>query len=318
MLSFDYKRPKTTAEAVSDLQNGGRVVGGSSDILTMIKQRIETPNSLVDISEVKELSTLNLSGSTLSIGATVTISTLANNDTVKKSYPMLALAANSIASPQIRHVGTVGGNLCQRPRCWYFRNPRFECYRKGGNTCFAVTGRNEYHGILGGAGCFMVSPSDLAPALIAFGATAILTSSKGQRRIPLENFYISPLENITQETVIKPGELLTSVEVPLPPAGAKMIYSKIRERQAFDFATISLAMIIAPQFVRVVLGGVAPIPWRSVDAEKILQGGTITEDRAKQAGIAATQFARPMEDNGYKIELVQGLIRSSALTLTNQ
>ena len=318
MLSYDYKRPTTTAEAVTALQNGGRVVGGSSDILTLIKEQIETPKNLVDISEIKELSNINLSGNTLSIGAAVTITTLAENAAVIKNYPIVEQAAKSIASPQIRHVGTVGGNLCQRSRCWYFRNPRFNCYRKGGSTCFAVTGKNEYHAILGGAGCFMVCPSDLAPALIALGATAIITGSKGQRKLPLEKFYIGPLEDITREVVIGPGELLTSVEVPLPPASAKMAYQKVRERQTFDFATVSLAMIIAPRFARVVLGGIAPTPLRSLDAEKILQGGSITEDRAQQAGEAVTKFARPMEDNGYKIDLVQGLIRSTALSLTNQ
>lgn len=318
MLSFDYKRPTTTAEAVNDLQNGGRVVGGSSDILTLIKERIETPKHLVDISEVKELSKINLSGSTLSIGATATITEILDNDTIKKNFPILSQAALSIASPQIRHVGTIGGNLCQRPRCWYFRNTRFNCYRKGGSSCFAVTGRNEYHAILGGAGCFMVYPSDLAPALIALGATAIITGPKGQRKVAMEKFYIGPLKDITREVVVEPGELLTSIEVPVPPSGAKMVYKKVRERQAFDFATVSLAMIMAPGFVRVVLGGVAPIPWRSLDAEKILQGGTITEDRAQQAGEAVTKFARSMENNGYKVDLVQGLIRSTALSLAQQ
>ena len=315
MLSYSYKRPKTTAEAVAALQEGGRVVGGGSDMLSLVKQRIETPKVLVDISEVKELIGIAVNGDILTIGAATTLTSLAENETVRKDFLMLNEAVKSVASPQIRNIGTVGGNLCQRPRCWYFRSPLFSCYRKGGDTCFAVTGENQFNCLFGGAACFIVSPSDLAPALVALSATAIVTGKQGQRRIPMEEFFVTPHQDYTQEVALKQDELLVAVEVPRPTAGTKMTYRKVRERQTFDFAQVSLAISIGPQSARVVFGGVAPIPWRSIEAENILQGGAITEERAKQAAAAATKMARPMEKNGYKVAMLQGLIISTALSL---
>ncbi|MHB1654351.1 MAG: FAD binding domain-containing protein [Desulfitobacteriaceae bacterium] len=315
MLSFSYKRPKTTAEAVAALQEGGRVMAGGSDLLSLVKQRIEVPKVLVDISEVKELSGIALNGDILTIGAACTLQSLAENEIIHKDFSMLSEAVISVASPQIRNAGTVGGNLCQRPRCWYFRSPLFSCYRKGGDTCFAVTGENQYNSIFGGAACFFVSPSDLAPALVALGANAVVASKQGQRRIPLEEFFVLPLQDYTREIILNPDELLLAVEVPRPTAGTKMTYRKLRERQTFDFALVSVAMSLGTQSVRVVLGGVAPIPWRSVEAEKILQGGAITEERAKQAAEAATKMARPMEGNSFKVAMLQGLIATTALSL---
>lgn len=315
MLSYSYKRPKTTDDALTALQTGGRVVAGGSDLLTLMKDRIETPKVLVDISEIQELNGIKLNGSTLTIGATTTLTTIADDPTVQKNFPMLAEAAKAAASPQIRNVGTIGGNLCQRPRCWYFRSPRFACYRKGGNQCFAVTGESTFHALFDGAACFVVSPSDTAPALVALGANAVVTNKQGQRRIPLEQFFIGPQQDILHEVVLKPDDLLVAVEVLLPAAGTKMTYQKMRERQAFDFAIVSVAMSLSPQSAHVVLGGVAPIPWRATEAEKILQGGPITEGRAQQAAEAVTKLARPMEKNGYKIPLIHGLITSTALSL---
>ena len=316
MLSFDYKRPTTLAEAVSELQNGGRVVSGASDLLALVKDHIETPKYLVNITEITELSKIALNGNTLTIGAAVKLTALANNADVKQAFPMIIEAAKSIASPQIRNVGTVGGNLCQRLRCWYFRNKRFECYRKGGKTYFAVTGRNNVHAILGGAGCFHVNSSDLAPALIALDAAAIIANKDGQRKIPLSDLYCNLLQDITKEVILNTNEMLVSVEVPLPPAGAKMTYKKVRERETFDFALVSVAMVIAPQYARVVLGGVASTPWRSSEAESALKNG-VSEATAAKAGEDAVHWARPMENNQFIVELVQGLIKSTALSLNS-
>lgn len=316
MLGFDYKKTKTKAEAVDALRAGGRVLAGGSDLLTLVKKRIETPKFLVDVSEINDMNTIGMNGDTLVIGAAATVTSLAENDAVRKDFPMLAEAAKSVASPQIRNVGTVGGNLCQRPRCWYFRSNRFPCYRKGGDVCFAVTGESQSNAIFGGAACFAVNPSDLAPALVALGATAVVLSSQGERRMPIESLFIGPHEDITKEVALKQDELLVAVEVPRPPAGTKMTYRKLRERQTFDFALVSLAMSLGANSIRVVLGGVAPVPWRSLEAEKILQESSITEERAKQAAEAATALARPMERNGFKVEMIQGLIISTAMSLT--
>jgi xanthine dehydrogenase YagS FAD-binding subunit len=232
----------------------------------------------------------------------------------------LHMAAWSLASPQLRNVGTVGGNLCQRPRCWYYRDPLVACRKKSGSRCFAYRGRNRYHAIFGGGTCYIVFPSDLAPALISLGAEATIVSTQGKRTIPLEDLYALPRVDIRRETVLEPGEFLTEVGVPLPGSGSRSTYHKVKERGTWDFAVVSVAMnaeLANERFgnVSIVCGGVAPIPWRLRKAEAFLKGKPATEDLLRRAARLDLDDARPLEENAHKIDLLETAVYRAGLSL---
>ncbi|MGZ5495804.1 MAG: FAD binding domain-containing protein, partial [Candidatus Aminicenantales bacterium] len=218
--------------------------------------------------------------------------------------------------PQLRNMGTVGGNLCQRPRCWYYRDPQVVCRKKGGFNCFAYQGRNKYHCIFGGSGCFIVYPSDLAPALISLGATATIATAKGDKTIPLEAFYAGPDVDVTRENVLAKGQFLKSVWVPAPKAGQKSAYVKLEERGTWDFALVSAAVagVVkggALTEISIVMGGVAPVPWRLKKAEDALRGKPVTEAVIRQAADAALADASPLRENGYKTDLVFAALKEA-------
>jgi xanthine dehydrogenase YagS FAD-binding subunit len=210
----------------------------------------------------------------------------------------------------------MGGNLCQRPRCWYFRGD-FNCLRKGGEICYAVGGENEFHCILGGSGCYIVHPSDTAPALIALEAQAHILGPRGRRIVPLGSFFVLPAQNLTRETVLQPGEILTEIMVPPLPDGVQSSYRKVRARGTWDFALAGVALVVkltdsrVVDWVRVVLSGVAPIPWRARDAENVLMGRRLDDSAIKQAATACVKGAEPLSQNAYKIDLVQGVLEES-------
>jgi len=231
----------------------------------------------------------------------------------------LAQAAASAASPQLRNQGTIGGNICQRPRCWYYRGD-FHCLRKGGDRCYAIAGENHYHCIFGGSGCYIVHPSDTAPALQALGASVRIASRMGSRLVPMEEFFVLPADDIRHENILEAGELVTEIVLPAVASGTLSVYRKVRDRGAWDFALAGLAAIVSMNGDRVetaslVLSGVAPKPWRAVDAEGALTGGQLDAETIARVAEAAASGAQPLEHNRYKVQLVRGLMEETLRAL---
>ena len=238
---------------------------------------------------------------------------------VQERTPLLAMAAGKIGTPQIRNMGTLGGNLCQRPRCWYYRN-NFPCYKHGGSTCFSAAGENDYHAILQGGPSFIVHPSDAAPALVALGATARISNGSRERTVPMDKFFVTPREDVRRENILLPNEILTAIDIPGAPAGSRAIYIKEMVREVWDFALCSVAAMVTVKDgivadARIVLGGVAPIPYRAAKAEAALTGKPLNEANAAAAGVAAVDGARPLAKNAYKVPLTQAVVKRALLSL---
>ena len=324
MLSkFKYNRAKSVKEAVEMAsQPGSSVLAGGTDLLGCLRDRVFAADRVVSISGLQELKGIaRRTGGGLRIGALTTVAAVAEDDQVRQLYPVLAMAAASVASPQLRHQGTIGGNICQRPRCWYFRGD-FHCVRKGGDTCFAMTGENQYHCILGGAECIMVHPSDTAPALVALDAKFRVAGRSGVRTVPASSFFVLPQDNTRKENVLNPGELITEILLDPPEPGARSTYRKVRERGAFDFALAgaALALTVADGKVtkaRVVLSGVAPAPWRAVEAEKALLGKALDPATAAAAAALAVKGSLAQSENGYKIPLAAGMLEETLTSLAS-
>ena len=326
MHNFQYVAASDLKVAVALLSEPkSELLAGGTDLLGEMKRGIRSPGRLVNIKTLEKLRRVGLEekGTTLRMGALVTISEIENHPIVAERFPPLRQAASLVGTPQLRNMGTLGGNLCQHPRCWYFRNPRFLCWLKGGAKCFAVAGENKFHRILGEGVCHSVHPSDLAPVLMALNARVKIAGPKGERQVPLEKLYMLPKEKQRQTTVLKRGELITEIQVPLPEEKERGIFLKSMERKAWSFALVSLALQLRLDGDRVaegrmVLGGVAPIPWRAKEAEEILRGEKLSEDLVQRAGEAAVSGVRPMRDNSYKVQLVQSLVRKALTELANQ
>jgi xanthine dehydrogenase YagS FAD-binding subunit len=323
MLSqFSYKRVTSVKEAMDAAgRPGARILAGGTDLLGCLRDEVFTASTVVSLSGIKEIKGIGArAGGGLRIGALTTLSEIADNRQVASSYPVLAQAAAAAASPQLRNQGTAGGNLCQRPRCWYFRGD-FQCLRKGGKTCFAVAGENEFHCIFGGGPCFIVHPSDTASALVALDAKVTIAGPKGVRTIPLASFFVLPEVSVVKENVLTPGEVLTEILLDPPQPGARSTYRKVRERGAFDFALVGAAVLVAlaggkVQTARVVLSGVAPVPWRSADAEKALAGRSLDAATVAAAAAAAVKDAVPLPWNEFKVPLVRGVLEETLTRLS--
>jgi xanthine dehydrogenase YagS FAD-binding subunit len=287
--------------------------------LGCIRDRVFPADTLISLNGIKELKGIRAtSDGGLRIGALATLTEVAEHQQIAGSYPVLAQSAASAASPQLRNQGTLGGNLCQRPRCWYYRGD-FRCLRKGGDVCFAASGENQHHCIFGGAPCFIVHPSDTAPALVALGARVSI-AGKRARTIPLASFFVLPSDSLERENVLAPGEILTEILIPPPQAGARSMYRKVRERGAFDFALAGAAVVVTlaagkVQTARIVLGGVAPVPWRSREAEEALAGRALDESTIQAAAAAAVKDAAPLSKNEYKVPLVSGILLETLTAL---
>ena len=324
MKPFDYYKVASVAQAVSLLskhQQKAAILAGGSDLTGLMKDRIEgpkfkMPGYVIDIKGIKELSYIKEQKTGIKIGAGTSLSEIVSSDLIGKRYPLLRQAAAQVGVPQIRNVGTVGGNLCQKPRCWYFRGKLFtDCFRKGGNNCYAPGGENRYHALFGGDNCYKIQPSDLAPALLALGAQVEIASAKGKRTVPLEKFYVGPDKNILGETILTPQELVLAVEIPNPAATGKGVYLKLKERQSFDFAIVSVAVNLslknnAVDHARIAFGGLAPVPLRASKAEAALKGKGIREAMAA-ACKAATEGAQPLSQNGYKVDAAKGILEEA-------
>jgi len=325
MKSFEWTNPSTLNEAVkllataaphNDIDEAPRPIAGGQDLLTTMKDYTSRPARLVNLKNIRGLNSITLSARGLTIGALVTLTELEEHEGVRKSFPGLAEAAHSIATPQIRNLGTVGGNLCQRPRCWYFRLEEVFCLKKGGTECYAASGENKYNAIIAGGPSYIVHPSDLAPMLLALGARVTVVGAKGRRVIALDKFFTLPTEgNIRRENVLQNDDIITEVFVPASPLASRSTYLKFKERESLDFALASVAAAVqlAPnktvRAARIVLGGVAPIPWRVPDAEKYLVGKTLNADVLAEAGKIALAEAKPLDKNAYKVPLAQTLVR---------
>jgi xanthine dehydrogenase YagS FAD-binding subunit len=321
MKTFRLANPKTLAQATALLtapssgkSSSIKVLAGGQDLLTEMKEYLAEPDTLVNLKGVPGLDSIAESGGAFTIGALTTIAALEAHDAIGKRLALLSEAARSIASPQIRSIGTVGGNLCQRPRCWYYRLEGASCLKKGGKECLSYGGLNKYNAILGGGPSYIVHPSDLAPALVALDADVKLVNAGGERRVALEKFFTLPSEgDVTRETVLASNEILTEVRVPAPPSGLRSTYIKFKERNSFDFAlaSVALAMVVeggTVRHARLVLGGVAPVPWRCKSAEALLIGHAPDEATARSVADEALRVAEPLGQNAYKIPLAKALI----------
>jgi xanthine dehydrogenase YagS FAD-binding subunit len=320
MNRFELIAPSDPAQAAElAARPGHAALAGGVDLLDLMKQKVSSPATLVNLKGLKGLDTIESDGAGgLRIGTLVKLHAIAANDDIRERHAAIADAAGEAATPQIRNIATAGGNLLQRPRCWYFRNPDVHCLKKGGKQCYAVGGLNRYHAILGGGPSFIVHPSNLAPALIAFGASVRLIGPAGERMVELERFFILPKTDVTRENILRPGEILTAIEIPPPAHGARSAYLEAREKQSFDWPLVSAAavLVIEAQIVRdarIVMGAVAPVPWRAPAAEKVLIGARITPDGADRAAEIALAGAAPLPQNGYKIPMAKAIVRRAIL-----
>lgn len=322
MHRFELARPASTAQARELLAEkpGSVAKAGGIDLLDHLKEHLIEPPRVVDLKSVPGLDQIApQDDGSLRIGALATLAQVAAHAGVRKTHPALAQACGEAASPQIRNVATLGGNVLQRPRCWYYRLESYECLKKGGDVCYAVGGENRYHVIFGGGPSYAVHPSNAAVALVAYGSSFVLEGATGSRTVPAAEFFTLPSKDAEKENQLQPGELLTEIRVPAA-AGVRSVYDEVRERAAFDWPLVAVAAALKLEGgtvleARIVLGAVAPIPWRSAKAEQALTGKPLDEATAAAAARVATVGAAPLSDNGYKVGLVQTLVRRTLLSL---
>src|ERR1700704_2647322 len=327
MRGFELYDATTVKEAVDLLgKNSGRavrVVGGGSDLVGgVMKDWVQgkgmpLPEVLIDITTIKDIVGIKTDGGGTTIGAATTLSDVIDNKDLASKLPVLTNAALSVASPLIRNFGTLGGNINQRPRCWFFRGEDFACYKKGGDFCYAVTGDNRYHAIIGGELCYIVHPSDTATALMALNASAKISGPGGDRTVPFDQYFHGPREDVLTENVLKPNEVMTEVFIPTPAAGTKVAWTKLKDRQVYDFAVVAVAATFTLdggnwKDGRITLGGVAPVPYRAQVVEDALKGKDV-KATAKQAAAQIRTVARPMSLNSYKVDIAQGLVERTVL-----
>jgi xanthine dehydrogenase YagS FAD-binding subunit len=309
--AFAYVNATSEKEAVAALSpERGKVLplAGGMDLLGLMKDYIAQPDTLVNVKNLPSTIAVPAQGLTM-IGAAARVADVAAHDALAKAYPALTYAAGEVGTPQIRNMGTVGGNIMQRPRCWYFRNEEFHCLKKGGPRCFAVDGENQFHAIFGDAPCHIVHPSSLAVPVIAYGGRFRVIGPQGEREIEADKFFVMPDRNMYGETVLEPNELVTHVILPSQP-NVKSAHYEVKFKQSHDWpvtmASVALTMSgTTVQSARVVLGAVAPVPWRSAAAEAVLKGKTVTDQVATEAADAAVKAAVPMSQNAYKVQLAR-------------
>jgi xanthine dehydrogenase YagS FAD-binding subunit len=309
-----YERPLDFAAALDALtQPGSAPLGGGTDLLVALREGLIQPDCLVDLRALPEANDLRtLEDGSLHVGAAVTIAAIAGNGDVRERFTALAMACDAVGSPALRNMGTIGGNLCQRPRCWYFRSG-MPCLKSGGTECPAVEGRNEHLAILGGGPCHAVHPSDPAVALTALEAIVHVRSADAERAVPIDAFFIPPSVDPRRETVLAPGEVVTAISIPASSSGGRQRFMKLLQRGAWDFALASIAVVKREDgAVRLVLGGVAPVPWRvNPSVEEDIAAGDLVDDDFDALAARALYDARPLSANGYKVDLAQALLRDA-------
>ena len=314
MKAFDHTNAKTLAEAKTALAGGKTtIIAGGTDLIGLLKDNVlpaeKYPSTLINIKTIPGLDYIKEESGMLKIGATTRLADIAAHPAVNQKYTALAQAALRVATPHVRDMGTIGGNLAQLHRCWYFRKPenRFDCIRKGGKACFAMAGDNRYHSIFGAVNnCIAVHPSDVAPALIALNAKIVTNS----RTIEAENFFDV---KVASNTVLATGEIITEIQVPTPPAGARSAFLKFAIRKSIDFPIVNCAVMVGGGAPRIALNAVAPKPYRATKAEAAIAGKPINEPNAEAAGAAAVADARPLPATKYKVQIAKTLVKRALL-----
>ncbi len=318
MPAFDLLQPTSAADAQKLLQQHGEdawIMAGGLDSFDWLKDRIKKPKVLVDLSGINELSGVRESGNGVEIGAMTTLTEIAHHPLIKSQYGVLAQAVEVVASPQIRNQGTLGGNVSQDTRCWYYRDG-WPCYRAGGNICYADTpvGRNREHAIFGANRCVAVHPSDSVPALIALDAKFVIQTPKGEKVVNAEDYFVGPEIDITHLNIIQPGELLTSIRIPNTWAGAKFYFEKVRDRNVWDFPLMNVASAMKVSggnidSMRIAVNAVSPRPMRLKAVEDAVRGKPANAETGEMAGKLAVQGAVPLQFNAYKIPLMRNLVK---------
>jgi xanthine dehydrogenase YagS FAD-binding subunit len=318
--AFELFQPTTVDDALHLQSRYGAkawVLAGGLDSFDWFKDRIKRPEVVIDLSQVKELRGIRSTSDGLEIGAMTTLTEVVRHPMIREKYGILPSAAEAAASPQIRNQGTIGGNVSQDARCWYYRGG-WPCYRAGGNICYAdtPTGLNREHAILDADRCVAVNPSDTAPALIALDAKMVVRTPKGERVVNAEDYFIGPGTDITRMTILRPGDLLTAIRIPSTWAGSEFYFEKVRDRKVWDFALVNIASAMVTsgntiERIRLVVNGVAAHPVRLTAVEAAVVGKPRNEQTAELVAQLAVQGARPLQHNGYKVPLVRNLVKRS-------
>jgi xanthine dehydrogenase YagS FAD-binding subunit len=314
--------PRQAATLARQARSDGRTASfssGGTDLLALVKERIVTPDLLINLRTLKGLDQITPASGGVNVGGQISLDALSHDPRIRRDYAVLAEAAESVATQQIRNFGTLAGNVCQRPWCWYFRNG-FPCYKAGGNQCFSVTGENRFHAIFGGGPSFIVHPSDTAPALVALDAQFRIVGPAGERTVHAADFFVLPKQNAARENVLAEDEILVSIQLPAPRPGTRSTYHKELDREAWTHAVVSAAIVLEMdkdicRSARIVLGGVAPIPWRVRDAERLLANQRITPELVAEVAKAALAGANPLAKNAYKVPLTEVIVQRSTLAL---
>jgi xanthine dehydrogenase YagS FAD-binding subunit len=328
MKTFANKNPQTLEQAVSFAQQARKdgqtpsVAGGGSDLLGMVKEFLVKPDVLVNLKTIKGLDQVAPAAGGVNIGGLITLDALSGHPLIRSQYSVLAEAAGTVATPQIRNVGTLAGNVCQRPWCWYFRNG-FPCLKNGGDQCFSIVGDNRFHAIFGGGPSYIVHPSDTASALVALDAKFRIVGPSGERIVPAADFFVLPQKDATRENVLAADEVLAGVQLPPAHAGRRSTYNKVLDREAWTHAVVSAAVVLDMDNevclkASLVLGGVAPIPWRLPNVERLLTGQRITPELAAKAGEEAIVGAQKLSKNAYKLPMTKALVRRTVLALATR
>jgi xanthine dehydrogenase YagS FAD-binding subunit len=320
MKSFEWIQPETVDDAVAALgQAGAMPLAGGVDLLDRLKERLESPSRLVSLRKLPGWGEIKLDAAGARIGANVTLARLATDPELRRAHPILAEAAGHAATPQLRAMATLGGNLAQRPRCWYYRSEDFACRKKGGTECFAQTGDAELHAIFGNGVCAAPHPSTIATALVALGArVSIAGAGKKVREVELARFFMAPEQDLRREVDLGPGELITGVTVPAAPAGRRAAYTKQVAKQSFDWPIVDVAVALVMdgrtcKQATIVLGAVAPTPRRAAEAERVLAGAAVDVMAAGRAARAAIAGATPLPGNDHKVPILEAVVARTIL-----
>jgi xanthine dehydrogenase YagS FAD-binding subunit len=328
MKTLSNANPRDLEQAVSlarDARRAGKsasFAGGGSDLLGMVKDGIAKPDVLVHLRAIKGQDQVETKAGRVHVGGLITLDTLNHHPLIHTKYAVLSEAAGTVATPQIRNAGTLAGNVCQRPWCWYFRNG-FKCFKAGGDTCFSITGENQFHAIFGGGPSFIVHPSDTAPALVALDATFHIVGPSGARTLAAADFFTLPKANAARENALGDDEVLAAVDFPEARPGTRSTYHKVMDREAWTHAVVSAAIVLdmdgqVCRSARIVLGGVAPIPWRVPEAERLLTGQRVTPELTAKVAEAAVAGANPLAKNAYKVPLTREIVQRSVLTVATR
>lgn len=320
MKRFEHLNATSVQEAVKLLSaSNARAIAGGTDLLGLMKDGLLQTDRVVNLKTIKDLDYIKEEGGELRIGALARLADIAASAVVGKQAPALAQAAGLVSTPQLRNMGTLGGNLAQKVRCWYFRDPdRTDCYKRNGSYCYAVFGASDVHAIFDGAACFAVHPSDTAVALSALGASIVVAGPDGQRTVVVDDFFIGPDVDYLRETILKQDEIIVEVRIPASAVGQKSVFAKAAPRKAISFARASVAALVIGSPItsaRISLGAVAPTPKRATDAEAFLVGKPLQADVIAQAATLTVKGAKPLASNEYKIQLIQGLVRQALTRL---